>query len=47
MLPVTYKNIQLEEGHTATEYEPYFIDKYTKVVQYENHTLKAIWKEIE
>ena len=28
------------------EYEPYFIDKYTKVVQYENHTLKAIWKEI-
>ena len=41
-----FRNIQLEEGTEATEYEPYFIDKYTKVVQYENHTLKAIWKEI-
>ena len=39
--------IQLEIGSEATEYEPYYIDKYTKVVQYENHTLKAIWKEIE
>ena len=38
---------QIEEGSEATEYEPYFIDKYTKVAQYENHTLKAIWKKID
>ena len=41
-----FSKIHLEEGTEATEYEPYYIDKYTKVVQYENHTLKAIWKEI-
>ncbi len=38
-------NIQLEEGSEATEYEPYFITSSTKVVQNQDHTLKAIWKE--
>lgn len=37
-------NLQLEEGDTATEYEPYYITSDTKVVQQKNHTLKAIWK---
>ena len=41
---IDISNIQLEEGTEATEYEPYYIDKYTKVVQYKDHTLKAIWK---
>ena len=38
------KNIQLEEGDTATEYEPYYITPSTTVVQESNHTLKAIWE---
>ncbi|MBQ8891875.1 MAG: InlB B-repeat-containing protein, partial [Bacilli bacterium] len=42
-----YKNLQLEEGDTATEYEPYYITSGTKVVQDKDHTLKAIWKENE
>ena len=42
---VEFSNIQLEEGTKATEYEPYYITSNTKVVQSENHTLKAIWKE--
>ena len=37
-------NVQLEEGDTATEYEPYYITKDTTVVQDKNHTLKAIWQ---
>ena len=37
-------NLQLEEGDTATEYEPYYITPTTPVVQQKNHTLKAIWK---
>lgn len=37
--------IQLEEGDTVTEYEPYYIQKTTKVVQSNNHTLKAIWEK--
>ena len=37
-------NIMLEEGSTATEYEPYYITSDTKVVQQKNHTLKAIWQ---
>ena len=37
-------NLQLEEGNTATEYEPYYITPTTPVVQDKNHTLKAIWK---
>ena len=36
--------IQLEEGDTATEYEPYYITPTTTVVQDKNHTLKAIWQ---
>ena len=42
---VKFSNIQLEEGDTATEYEPYYITPDTKVVQENDHTLKAIWKE--
>ena len=37
-------NLQLEEGDTATEYEPYYITSTTPVVQQKNHTLKAIWQ---
>ena len=36
--------IQLEIGDTATPYEPYYITPTTKVVQENNHTLKAIWQ---
>ena len=39
----TFK-VQLEEGTEATPYEPYYITPETKVVQEQNHTLKAIWK---
>lgn len=35
---------QIEEGTEATPYEPYYITPETKVVQEQNHTLKAIWK---
>lgn len=38
---------QLEEGDTATPYEPYYITPSTTVVQENNHTLKAIWKANE
>ena len=38
-------NIQLEEGSTATAYEPYYITNSTQVVQAKNHTLTAIWEE--
>ena len=41
---ITYSNIQLEEGDTATPYEPYYITSDTTVVQENNHTLKAIWQ---
>ena len=41
----TFENILLEEGTTATEYEPYYITRDTKVVQRQDHTLKAIWEE--
>ncbi len=40
-------NLQIEEGSTATEYEPYYITPTTPVVQDKNHTLKAIWKANE
>jgi len=40
-------NVQIEEGDTATEYEPYYITPSTTVVQENNHTLKAIWKANE
>ena len=42
-----FKNLQLEEGNVATEYEPYFVTSKTKVTRNFNHTLKAIWKENE
>lgn len=44
-LVTEYSNIQLEEGTTATAYEPYYIQANTKVVQDKNHTLKAIWEK--
>lgn len=44
---ITYSNIQLEEGNTATEYEPYYVTSETKVTRNFDHTLKAIWKENE
>ena len=37
-------NVQIEEGDTATEYEPYYITPTTTVVQENDHTLKAIWQ---
>lgn len=39
------KSIQLEEGDIATEYEPYYINSSTKVVQQNNHILTAIWEK--
>ena len=42
---ITYSDIQLEEGNTATEYEIY--QKYTKdtiVTTQENHTVYATWE---
>ena len=42
---VTFSKIQLEEGSTATPYEPYYLTPSTKVVQTSNHTLKAIWEQ--
>lgn len=36
--------VQLEEGNTATEWEPYYITSATPVVQDKDHTLKAIWE---
>ena len=41
---ITLSNIQLEEGNTATEWEPYFVTNDVKVIQEKNHTLKAIWQ---
>ena len=41
---VDIKNIQLEEGDTATEYEPYYVTSETKITRNYDHTLKAIWK---
>ena len=38
---ITYSNIQIEEGLTAT---PYYITPSTEVVQNHNHTLTAIWE---
>ena len=35
--------VQLEEGSTATPYEPYYITSSTTVVQDKDHTLKAVW----
>ena len=44
---VKYSNIQIEEGNTVTEYEPYYIKPSTTVVQEKDHTLKAIWQANE
>ena len=37
-------NVQIEEGSTATAYEPYYVISSTNVTQDKNHTLKAIWE---
>ena len=37
--------VQLEEGDTATPYEPYFITGDTLVTQTKNHKLTAIWEK--
>ena len=42
---VTYSNIQLEEGSTATTYEPYYVTSSTTVTSTKNHTLAARWKD--
>ncbi|MBP3799372.1 MAG: BspA family leucine-rich repeat surface protein, partial [Bacilli bacterium] len=39
-----FKNLQLEEGATATPYEPYYITSSTNVTQAKDHTLKAKWE---
>lgn len=41
------KDIQLEEGTIATEYEPYYVINTTSVTQNENRTLTAIWRKNE
>ena len=40
---VIYSNIMIEEGSTATPFEPFLITTDTIVTQKKNHTLKAIW----
>ena len=42
-----YTNVQLEQGSTATEYEPYFVTTSTKVTQNNNdrYILTAIWEQ--
>lgn len=40
----TFSNIMLEEGTTATAYEPYFVTDDTLVTQDTDHTLTAIWE---
>ena len=44
---VDISKVQLETGSTATEYEPYYITETTKVVQTGNHSLKALWEEVQ
>ena len=41
---IRFSSIQLEEGTTATPYEPYYITNDTTVVQNKSHTLKALWE---
>ena len=41
-----FSNIQIEEGSTATPYEPYYITEDTKVTTASDHTLKAVWETI-
>ena len=43
---VVLSNIQVEEGSTATAYEPYYVTDTTPVTQNKNHTLTAIWEPI-
>ncbi len=39
----TYSNIQLEEGSTATPYEPYYVTSSTPLTRNEDHTIYAKW----
>ena len=43
---VVISNIQVEEGSTATAYEPYYVTDTTLVTQNKNHTLTAIWEPV-
>lgn len=43
---VFISHIQLEEGTTATAYEPYLVTAETKVTTASDHTLKAVWETI-
>ena len=38
-------NVQIEQGNTATDYEPYYVATSTTVTQAKNHTLTAIWEQ--
>lgn len=38
-------DVQIEEGHVITEYEPYYLTESTAVTQTQNHTLTAIWEK--
>ena len=42
---IEFYDFQLEEGNTATTYEPYYISTTTPVTQNKNHTLTAIWRK--
>ena len=43
---VFISHIQLEEGTTATAYEPYLVTAETKVTTASDHKLKAVWETI-
>ena len=40
-----FDDLQLEEGTTATPYEPYYVEDTTTVVRTQDYTLTAIWEE--
>lgn len=37
--------LQIEEGNSATRWEPYYVEDTTTVVRAQDHTLTAIWQE--
>lgn len=41
---IDINSFQIEEGTTATPWEPYYITSDVTVTQTQNHTLKAIWE---
>ena len=42
---VYISNVQIEQGPTATTYEPFYVTSDTTVTQDKNHTLTAIWEK--